>query len=220
MDDGEASASQGQGRRGAAWVPGAIVVGAGPSGLAAAACLAARGVPATVLEMADSLASTWRHRTYDRLTLHLPKRFCELPLLPFPAGYPEYPSKDQFVAYMEGYAAAAGVAPRFGARVEEAAFDAGTGAWAVRLAGGGELLLARWLVVATGENAVPRRPDFPGARLFEGPVVHTCDYKSGEAFAGKKVLVVGCGNSGMEVSLDLCRHGAKPSLVVRNTVTN
>ncbi|PUZ55611.1 hypothetical protein GQ55_5G226100 [Panicum hallii var. hallii] len=212
--DGEAS----QGRRRAAWVPGAIIVGAGPSGLAAAACLAARGVPATVLEMADSLASTWRHRTYDRLTLHLPKRFCELPLLPFPEGYPEYPSKDQFVAYMEGYAAAAGVAPRFGARVEEAAFDAAAGAWAVRLAGGDELLLARWLVVATGENAVPRRPEFPGAGLFEGPVVHTCDYKSGEAFSGRKVLVVGCGNSGMEVSLDLCRHGAKPSLVVRNTV--
>ncbi|RLM92207.1 putative indole-3-pyruvate monooxygenase YUCCA4 [Panicum miliaceum] len=212
--DGEAS----QGRRRAAWVPGAIIVGAGPSGLAAAACLAARGVPATVLEMADSLASTWRHRTYDRLTLHLPKRFCELPLLPFPEGYPEYPSKDQFVAYMEGYAAAAGVAPRFGARVAEAAFDAAAGAWAVRLAGGDELLLARWLVVATGENAVPRRPEFPGAGLFEGPVVHTCDYKSGEAFSGRKVLVVGCGNSGMEVSLDLCRHGAKPSLVVRNTV--
>ncbi|OEL19290.1 putative indole-3-pyruvate monooxygenase YUCCA1 [Dichanthelium oligosanthes] len=209
--DGEA-----QGRR-AAWVPGAIIVGAGPSGLAAAACLAARGVPATVLEMADSLASTWRHRTYDRLTLHLPKRFCELPLLPFPEGYPAYPSKDQFVAYMEDYAAAAGVAPRFGARVEEAAFDAAAGAWAVRLAGG-ELLLARWLVVATGENAVPRRPEFPGAAQFEGRVTHTCDYKSGEEFSGRKVLVVGCGNSGMEVSLDLCRHGAKPSLVVRNTV--
>ncbi|CAO1948509.1 unnamed protein product [Urochloa humidicola] len=217
MVDGEVA----QGRR-AAWVPGAIIVGAGPSGLAAAACLAARGVPATVLEMSDSLASTWRHRTYDRLTLHLPKRFCQLPLLPFPEGYPEYPSKDQFVAYMEGYAAAAGVAPRFGARVEEAAFDPAAGAWAVRLAaadgGAGELLLARWLVVATGENAVPRTPEFPGPAGFGGRVMHTCEYKSGEEFAGKKVLVVGCGNSGMEVSLDLCRHGAKPSMVVRNTV--
>ncbi|CAO1945314.1 unnamed protein product [Urochloa humidicola] len=223
--DGELA--QAEGRRRAAWVPGAIIVGAGPSGLAAAACLAARGVPATVLEMSDSLASTWRHRTYDRLTLHLPKRFCQLPLLPFPEGYPAYPSKDQFVAYMEGYAAAAGIAPRFGARVEEAAFDAGAGAWAVRLAassgdgaggGEGELLLARWLVVATGENAVPREPAFPGAARFGGRVMHTRDYTSGEAFAGKKVLVVGCGNSGMEVSLDLCRHGAKPSMVVRNTV--
>ncbi|CAL4948478.1 unnamed protein product [Urochloa decumbens] len=215
--DGEGEAQER--RRPAAWVPGAIIVGAGPSGLAAAACLAARGVPATVFEMSDSLASTWRHRTYDRLTLHLPKRFCQLPLLPFPEGYPAYPSKDQFVAYMEAYAAAAGVAPRFGARVEEAAFDPAAGAWAVRLGGeGGELLLARWLVVATGENAVPRKPAFPGAARFAGRVMHTRDYKSGEAFAGKKVLVVGCGNSGMEVSLDLCRHGAKPSMVVRNTV--
>ncbi|CAD6237689.1 unnamed protein product [Miscanthus lutarioriparius] len=219
MDDDMARQQEGkQGRARAAWVPGAVIVGAGPSGLAAAACLAARGVPATVLEMSDSLASTWRHRTYDRLTLHLPKRFCELPLLPFPRGYPAYPSKDQFVAYLESYAAAAGVAPRFGCRVEEAAFDAGAGAWAVRLAGSGELLLARWLVVATGENAVPRVPDLPGAPRFAGRVLHTCDYKSGEEFAGKKVLVVGCGNSGMEVSLDLRRHGATPSLVVRNTV--
>jgi indole-3-pyruvate monooxygenase len=221
MDDdmGARPQEEQQGRARAAWVPGAVIVGAGPSGLAAAACLAARGVPSTVLEMSDSLASTWRHRTYDRLTLHLPKRFCELPLLPFPRGYPAYPSKDQFVAYLESYAAAAGVAPRFGCRVEEAAFDAGAGAWAVRLAGG-ELLLARWLVVATGENAVPRVPDLPGAPRFAGRVLHTCDYKSGEEFAGKKVLVVGCGNSGMEVSLDLCRHGATPSLVVRNTVSN
>ncbi|KAK3164906.1 hypothetical protein QOZ80_1AG0026300 [Eleusine coracana subsp. coracana] len=208
----------------ATWVPGAIIVGAGPSGLAAAACLAARGVPSTVLEMSDSLASTWRHRTYDRLTLHLPRRFCELPFLPFPEDYPPYPTKDQFVAYMESYAAASGVAPRFGARVEEAAFDAAAGAWRVRLAGAGgddetQTLVARWLVVATGENAVPRVPEFPGgAGRFAGRVLHTCDYKSGEAFAGEKVLVVGCGNSGMEVSLDLCRHGAKPSLVVRNTV--
>ncbi|KAL5221283.1 hypothetical protein ABZP36_025996 [Zizania latifolia] len=199
------------------WVPGAVVVGAGPSGLAAAACLAARGVPAVVLERSDSLASTWRHRMYDRLTLHLPKRFCELPLLPFPEEYPTYPSKDQFVAYMEAYAAAAGVPPRFGASVDEAAFDAAVGAWRVRLAGG-EVLMARWLVVATGENAVPRVPDFPGMHKFASRVMHTSEYKSGEQFAGKKVLVVGCGNSGMEVSLDLCRHGAKPSMVVRNTV--
>ncbi|PWZ12454.1 putative indole-3-pyruvate monooxygenase YUCCA4 [Zea mays] len=221
MDDDKQQLARQEDQAGrASWVPGAVIVGAGPSGLAVAACLAARGVPATVLEMSDSLASTWRHRTYDRLTLHLPKRFCELPLLPFPRGYPAYPSKGQFVAYLEAYAAAAGVAPRFGARVEEAAFDAGAGAWALRLAGAGagDLLLARWLVVATGENAVPRLPDLPGAARFAGRVLHTCDYRSGEEFAGRKVLVVGCGNSGMEVSLDLCRHGAAPSMVVRNTV--
>ncbi|KAJ1284533.1 hypothetical protein BS78_03G211200 [Paspalum vaginatum] len=228
MDEEDAKARQRQDAAAAApaasWAPGAVIVGAGPSGLAAAACLASRGVPATVLEMSDSLASTWRHRTYDRLTLHLPKRFCELPLLPFPDAYPAYPSKGQFVAYLEAYAAAAGVAPRFGARVEEAVFDAASGAWALRLAGG-ETVLARWLVVATGENAVPRVPpafayggDGRQGRSFAGRIMHTCEYRSGEEFAGRKVLVVGCGNSGMEVSLDLCRHGAAPSLVVRNTV--
>ncbi|KQK08960.1 probable indole-3-pyruvate monooxygenase YUCCA4 isoform X2 [Brachypodium distachyon] len=207
---------QAEGRR-ATWVPGAVIVGAGPSGLAAAACLKARGVPATVLERSDSLAFTWRHRMYDRLALHLPKRFCELPLLPFSDKYPTYPSKKQFLFYMEEYAAKAGITPRFGASVEEAAFDASVGAWIVRLAGG-EVLMAKWLVVATGENAEPHIPEFPGMSQFGGRVMHTCDYKSGEEFAGKKVLVVGCGNSGMEVSLDLCRYGAKPSMVVRNTV--
>uniref|UniRef100_M8CBQ4 Flavin-containing monooxygenase n=1 Tax=Aegilops tauschii TaxID=37682 RepID=M8CBQ4_AEGTA len=83
---------------------------------------------------------------------------------------------------------------------------------------GGEVLMTRWLVVATGENAEPHVPDFPGMQQFAGRVLHTCEYKCGEEFAGEKVLVVGCGNSGMEVSLDLCRHGAKPSMVVRNTV--
>uniref|UniRef100_A0A453F4G6 Flavin-containing monooxygenase n=1 Tax=Aegilops tauschii subsp. strangulata TaxID=200361 RepID=A0A453F4G6_AEGTS len=68
--------------------------------------------------------------------------------------------------------------------------------------------------------AEPHVPDFPGMQQFAGRVLHTCEYKCGEEFAGEKVLVVGCGNSGMEVSLDLCRHGAKPSMVVRNTVVH
>jgi indole-3-pyruvate monooxygenase len=74
--------------RAATWIPGALIIGACLLGLAAAACLTARGVPTTVLEMSDSLTSTWCHRTYERLTLHLPRHFCELPLLPFPKDYP------------------------------------------------------------------------------------------------------------------------------------
>lgn len=61
-------------------------------------------------------------------------------------------------------------------------------------------------------------PDIEGLAEFKGEVIHACDYKSGEKFAGKKVLVVGCGNSGMEVSLDLCNRNAKPSMVARSTV--
>lgn len=73
--------------------------------------------------------------------------------------------------------------------------------------------------MATGENAECVMPDIEGLSDFKGEVIHACDYKSGESFRGKKVLVVGCGNSGMELSLDLCNHHASPSMVVRSSVS-
>uniref|UniRef100_J3MKD0 Flavin-containing monooxygenase n=1 Tax=Oryza brachyantha TaxID=4533 RepID=J3MKD0_ORYBR len=78
--------------------------------------------------------------------------------------------------------------------------------------------IGRWLVVATGENAERVVPEIDGADDFEGPVSHVAEYKSGDAYRGKRVLVVGCGNSGMEVCLDLCHHNALPSMVVRDSV--
>ena len=73
--------------------------------------------------------------------------------------------------------------------------------------------------MATGENAEEVRPGFEGMGEFSGPIVHTSKYKTGERFCGKRVLVVGCGNSGMEVCLDLCNYDAQPSLVVRDSVS-
>ncbi|KAI7735486.1 hypothetical protein M8C21_017844 [Ambrosia artemisiifolia] len=78
--------------------------------------------------------------------------------------------------------------------------------------------VCRWLVVATGENAEPVVPNIKGIGDFRGVVRHTSEYKNGSGFSGKKVLVVGCGNSGMEVCLDLCNHNAHPSLIVRDSV--
>lgn len=211
------------------WVNGPVVVGAGPSGLAVAACLRDQGVPFVVLERASCIASLWQNRTYDRLKLHLPKRFCQLPHLPFPDSFPEYPSKAQFVGYLESYADRFGIAPRFNERVESARFDEACGLWRVRTAssstksgsdGSSETeYICQWLVVATGENAEPAVPDIEGLDQFDGEIVHACEYKSGAKFQGKNVVVVGCGNSGMEVSLDLCNHNANPSMVVRSSVS-
>ncbi|CAL5093366.1 unnamed protein product [Urochloa decumbens] len=207
------------------WVPGPVIVGAGPSGLATAACLKARGVPSLVLEKDPCVASSWRHRTYERLRLHLPRCFCELPMAPFPAGTPAYPTRDQFVAYLDGYARAFGIEPRLGARVRAAAYDAGIGFWRVVAAvvneDGGVAaeteFVSRWLVVATWENAEPAWPEgVEGMEGYRGLVMHTSSYKKGDEFRGKNVLVVGCGNSGMEVSLDLCNNGARASMVVRD----
>ncbi|GMI95044.1 YUCCA6 [Hibiscus trionum] len=203
------------------YVPGAVIVGAGPSGLATAACLKEKGVPSVILERSNCIASLWQLKTYDRLRLHLPKQFCELPLMGFPGEFPTYPSKQQFVDYLESYARKFGIEPRFDETVSKAEYDGTMGFWLVRSVGKkGEATeyVCRWLVVATGENAEALTPEMEGMGEFSGDVRHTSSYKSGEEFRGKRVLVVGCGNSGMEVCLDLCNHNAKPSLVVRDTV--
>ncbi|KAL2236065.1 indole-3-pyruvate monooxygenase YUCCA6 [Sesamum indicum] len=201
------------------WVPSPVIVGAGPSGLAAAACLKEKGVPSLVLERSNCIASLWQLKTYDRLKLHLPKQFCELPHMSFPQDFPTYPTKQQFIQYLEDYAKRFEIKPVFNQSVVSAEFDENLGFWRVRTAPPGEVeYVCRWLIVATGENAEAVVPAIEGAEEFEGAVVHTSGYKSGEVYKGKKVLVVGCGNSGMEVCLDLCNHNATPSLVVRDTV--
>ncbi|GFP96185.1 indole-3-pyruvate monooxygenase PjYUCCA3 [Phtheirospermum japonicum] len=201
-------------------VNGPVIVGAGPSGLAVAACLRRQGVPFVIVERASCIASLWQNRTYDRLSLHLPKQFCQLPHAPFPESYPEYPSRSQFVDYLESYARRFQIQPRFGETVRHAVHDQACGLWRVRTsADGGETeYICRWLVVASGENAEKVVPEFEGAADFGGRMMHACEYKSGKEFGGKRVLVVGCGNSGMEVALDLTNHHAFPSLVVRSSV--
>ncbi|KAJ6758488.1 INDOLE-3-PYRUVATE MONOOXYGENASE YUCCA6 [Salix koriyanagi] len=202
-------------------VPGPVIVGAGPSGLAVAACLRQKGVLSMVLERFSCIASLWQSKAYDRLRLHLPKQFCELPLMGFPGEFPTYPTKQQFIHYLESYAQKFEIGPRFNETVTHAEYDKATGFWRVKTVGKKTeetVYRCRWLVVATGENAEAVVPEIDGMGEFGGDIKHTSSYKSGEEFKGKKVLVVGCGNSGMEVCLDLCDHSAKPSLVVRHTL--
>ncbi|KAK1680805.1 hypothetical protein QYE76_041653 [Lolium multiflorum] len=202
------------------WVNGPIVVGAGPAGLSVAACLRERGVPSVVLDRADCVASLWQYGTYDRLRLHLPRHFCELPGMPFPDSYPEYPTKRQFVSYLEAYAAHFRVHPRFNTSVTSARYDDDAGLWRVHAENGGVVTeyIGRWLVVATGENAEHVLPEIDGIKDFCGRVSHVSEYKSGAPYSGKHVIVVGCGNSGMEVCLDLCDHNALPAMVARDSV--
>lgn len=198
------------------WVPGPVIIGAGPSGLAAAACLKKMEVPFLIIEKENCLASLWKLKTYDRLKLHLPKKICELPHFPFPKEFPSYVEKQQFISYLEAYAEHFSIEPLFGQEVERAKYDITMGLWQVQT--NESEFVCRWLIVATGENAEPVLPQIDGLTDFRGKILHTSAYKNGADFKGSKVLVVGCGNSGMEVGLDLCNSGAQVSVVVRDKV--
>lgn len=189
-----------------------LVIGAGPSGLAAAACLKRRGLVHAILER-DALGASWRHH-YERLHLHTARAFSQLPHHPMPASYPTYPSRAQVVAYLEDYARSLELDVRAGVTVTRARREAE--GWSVDTNQGG--YRARRLVVATGYNASPVLPTWPGLDAFPGEVLHSSRYKNGAPYVGKDVLVVGAGNSGAEITIDLWEYGARPAMLVRSPV--
>ncbi|KAK3193969.1 hypothetical protein Dsin_025279 [Dipteronia sinensis] len=201
-----------------------IIVGAGTSGLATAACLHRHSIPYTILEREDCFASLWKKYAYDRLHLHLVKQICELPHMPFPSSYPRYVPKNLFIQYLDDYVSRFNINPLYGRRVELADYDEVNKKWVVKArnvnSGETEDYSARFLVVASGESCDPFTPDnIDGLSSSTAEVFHSTKYKNGKPYSGKHVLVVGCGNSGMEIALDLANHGAKTSIVIRSPMS-
>jgi cation diffusion facilitator CzcD-associated flavoprotein CzcO len=191
----------------------AIVVGAGPAGLATAAALKARGLDAVILEKSDAVGSVWR-RHYDRLHLHTDRARSGLPGLAMPKAYGRYPSRVQVVQYLEAYAAKFGLKPVFDAAVS--AIRRERRLW--RAEAGQHSQSAPIVVVATGLADYPCSPSWPGMESFGGPVLHSSVYRNPAPFTGKRVLVVGCGNSGAEIALDLSEAGVDVTLAVRSPI--
>ncbi|MEP7058039.1 MAG: NAD(P)/FAD-dependent oxidoreductase [Caldimonas sp.] len=189
----------------------ALVIGAGPAGLASAACLRQRGLQVQLIERGAQLAASWRAH-YDRLHLHTVKTESALPGLPFPAAAPRYVSRAGVVDYLAAYAVHHGLAPQVG---EEAlAIVPAAGGWQTSTASG-RVLRARTVVVATGANRWPNRPSFAGEAGFRGRILHSGDYRNALPFARQRVLVVGMGNTGAEIALDLVEHGIGVAISVR-----
>jgi len=190
-----------------------VIVGAGPAGLATAAALRTHGLDATILERGEHVGEQWRTR-YDRLHLHTIRWLSGLPGYRIPREFGRWVARDQFVQYLEQYAAHHHLEPRFG--VEATRIDRDDGRWSVQTAAG--MLPAQVVVVASGYTRVPYLPRWPGA--FDGPLVHSADYRNPLPYRGQDVLVIGTGNSGTEIAVDLAEGGARRVRIAVRTPPN
>ncbi|KAI3706016.1 hypothetical protein L1987_76268 [Smallanthus sonchifolius] len=199
-----------------------VIVGAGPAGIATSACLNLLSIPNVVIEREDCYASLWQKKAYDRLKLHLAKNFCQLPHMSFPLSAPTFVPKNMFVQYLKNYVYRFNVDPLYQRNVESAWYDWTAQKWVVTVKnmvlGLVEEYVCEFLVVATGENSEGFIPIVYGLDSFKGLVIHSSEYENGKKFGNKDVLVVGAGNSGMEIAYDLCNWGAQTSIVIRSPV--
>jgi cation diffusion facilitator CzcD-associated flavoprotein CzcO len=185
------------------------IVGAGPAGISTALSLKDRGVPALLVDRASEVASSWRSR-YDRLKLNTGRQFSHLPGRPYPKGTPTWPTRDQVVEHLDTHLRRADIDVRLNTTVNR--IDPYPGGWRLQTSSGN--IDACDVVVAIGLMHTPLRPDWPGT--FTGEVIHSSAYRNPVPFAGRRVLVVGSGSSGMEIAHDLATGGAtKVWLAVR-----
>jgi cation diffusion facilitator CzcD-associated flavoprotein CzcO len=191
-----------------------LVIGAGPAGLAVAATLIGKGRRPIVIEKGETVGASWRAH-YARLHLHTVKTLSALPGLPFPNEQPRYVPRQGVVDYLSAYAAHAGIEPLFGEEAIAVVRDGSAWRTTTRSA---KTFRSSVVVVTTGANQHPNVPRIEGEREFAGRILHSRDYREAAPFAGQRVLVVGMGNTGAEIALDLAEHGVATTLSVRSPV--
>ncbi|MFI7494121.1 flavin-containing monooxygenase [Kocuria sp. M4R2S49] len=194
--------------------PRVLVVGAGPAGLATAAALRARDVPATVLERGPQPGAAWTGR-YDNLRFNTSRRHSALPGAPFPREYGQFPTRDQYIAYLHRFAADRGLAVETGVEVLRIRPD--SGGWCVTTSAGERH--AEHVVVATGALNRPKLPAW-ATEDFDGEVLHSSAYRNPTPFEGRAVVVAGAGTSGMEIAHELAAGGARRVLLAVRTPPN
>ena len=183
-----------------------VIVGGGASGLSAAGALRRRGIEAVVLEEDEQLGGTWARR-YDRLHLHTVRGFSGLAHYSIPRRYSRYLSREEFVAYLAEYARQFDLRVVTGCRVEKIRVDSDNPLSWSAVTGRGDWH-SRVIVIATGQYRTPVVPNWGGREAYRGDLVHSSSYTNAMPYSGKRVLVVGAGNSGTEIATDLAEHGA------------
>lgn len=192
-----------------------VIIGAGPAGLAIAGRLRKRGIDFTLFEASDQIAHSWQNH-YDRLHLHTVKQWSHLPHMPFPESYPLYVPRELLINYFESYAETYNILPRFNKNVSSIT-KSESGQWNIQTTDQ-ENITATTVIISTGVNRIPNIPSFSGQETFSGDITHSKSYKNAKPFIGKDVLVVGMGNTGAEIALDLSEHDINTTVSLRGPV--
>lgn len=184
-----------------------VVIGAGPAGLTAGGALKKVGLNPVLVDKDTQVGGTWLRR-YDRLHLHSVRRFSGLAHYPLPRNLPAYVPKDKFAEYLQDYAKKFELNIIGGCPVKKVrmASNGARPTWQIETEG--DTWQSKVVIIATGHYGKPYIPEWPDLNEYQGKLMHSVEHKTGRDFTGKRVLVIGSGNSGSEIACDLAEQGA------------
>ena len=189
------------------------LIGAGPVGLGMAKALREHKIPYEQLEADRELGGNWLHGVYETVHIISSRKTTEYADYPMPADYPDFPSRQQMLDYLRDYAEKFQLVPhiQFNTKVVMA-LPLPEGRWELELASG-EKRVYKGLIVCNGHHWDRRFPNYPGK--FEGEFLHSKDYRSPAQLAGKRVLVIGGGNSACDIAAEAARVGTTARISLR-----
>lgn len=198
--------------------PYVVIIGGGQGGIGLGARLKRLGVPTIIIERNAKAGDSWRKR-YKSLCLHDPVWYDHMPYLPFPDDWPVFTPKDKMGDWLEMYTKVMELNYWASTECLGARFDAQKQAWEVTVEREGETIVLRpkQLVFALGVSGFPSLPMLPGAETFLGAQHHSSKHPGGEAYRGKKCVVLGANNSAHDICADLWEHGADVTMVQRSS---
>jgi len=203
------------------------VIGAGSSGIAACQVLQARGIPFACFEKGSGVGGNWRYQNdngmssaYRSLHINTSRGLMAYATYPMPDDYPDYPSHFQIARYFDDYVDHFGFRDRISFNTEVVEVKPAGEEWEVTVQGeDGERRSERYaaVLVANGHHWDARWPEppFPGSDTFSGEQMHVHDYREPEVMHGKRVLVLGIGNSATDLAVEASRNADRTFLAMR-----
>ncbi|OSC96813.1 FAD/NAD-P-binding domain-containing protein [Trametes coccinea BRFM310] len=201
--------------------PYALIVGGGQTALQLAARFKQMDIPALVIERNHRIGDSWRKR-YPSLTLHTIRRHHSLLYQSYPSNWPQFTPRDKMADWLEQYAAIQDLVVWTDTELKERpVYRPETKDWDVSLIREGfEVKLnPAHIVLATGTLGEPYIPDIPDVHCFQGHVMHSQEFGGGAPYAGKKAVVIGAGNSSIDICQDLVLRGAGSVTMIQRSST-